>query len=70
MFVAYVLALLRVFPAHAERLGRAFDQVADELLEDAPGFWKKHRSKVAILVVSALTSGLVSYLGERLNGFM
>lgn len=68
MFMMYALALLRGVPVHLCRFGRACEHVADELLADAPAFWRRHRGRVLILVVSASVSGVLGYVGERLNG--
>jgi len=63
-----LVALLRRVPALFTRLVDELFKLADELVEDAPGFWRRHKARVLILAVSAIASGAITFITGRLQG--
>lgn len=63
-----LVALLRRVPALFARLVDQLFRLADDLVEDAPGFWRRHKARVLILVVSAVASGAVTFITGRMQG--
>jgi hypothetical protein len=63
-----LVALLRRLPDLLARLLEGVVRAADDLVEDAPGFWRRHKARVLILVISAVASGAVTFFSGRMQG--